>query len=76
MPAPLKASHQGGVLGKFDIDVNQLWVEERVANGDIAIHKIGRETNIADNLTKHVERARIEWHTDRTYQAIRRIDMH
>ena len=35
------------------IEVNQLWLQQRVANGDVAIEKCKTDENIADLLTKH-----------------------
>merc|ERR1712143_22283 len=48
------ASRRG--LGKVrHIEVNQLWVQEKVSNGEITIIKVGTKDNLADALTKHVE---------------------
>jgi len=42
-------------LGKVrHIEVNQLWIQDRVAKGDIEIRKVNGKENIADILTKHV----------------------
>ena len=43
-------------LGKVrHIEVNQLWLQDRVATGEIEIMKVKGEVNLADALTKHVE---------------------
>ena len=43
-------------LGKVrHIEVNQLWLQDRVAVGEIEIVKVKGENNLADALTKHVE---------------------
>ena len=48
------ASRRG--LGKVrHIEVNQLWVQEKVSTGEITTRKIGTKDNLADALTKHVE---------------------
>ena len=44
------------------IEVNQLWVQERVAKGELEIRKVGTEENIADILTKHIDRETLEKH--------------
>ena len=44
-----------GGLGKVrHIEVNQLWVQEAVAMGRIALDKVGTQDNLADVLTKHL----------------------
>ena len=58
-------------LGKVrHIEVNQLWVQDRVANGDIEIVKITGKENIADILTKHVNSEDIRVHLHKTKQTI------
>ena len=48
------ASRKG--LGKVrHIEVNQLWIQDKVGSGDIEIHKIPGSINPADALTKYVE---------------------
>ena len=37
------------------IEVNQLWLQDKVLSGDIEVTKIGTGDNLADALTKHVE---------------------
>ena len=54
------ASRKG--LGKVrHIEVNQLWLQEKVNKGDLEIEKIAGEDNLADILTKHVEGSKREW---------------
>ena len=63
------ASRRG--LGKVrHIEVNQLWVQEKVAEGAIELHKIQGETNLADSLIKHVGREIIDMHMGGTNQVI------
>ena len=58
-------------LGKVrHIEVNKLWIQDRVANGDISIHKINGKENIADILTKHVNAEDIRVHMHQTNQTI------
>ncbi len=42
------------------IEVRDLWVQDRVAKGDLQIKKVKCEENVADCLTKHVERAKTD----------------
>ena len=37
------------------IEVNQLWLQDRVLKGSVELVKIGTGHNLADALTKHVE---------------------
>ena len=63
------ASRRG--LGKVrHIEVNQLWVQEKVAEGAIELHKIQGDKNLADSLTKHVGREIIDMHMEGTHQVI------
>ena len=63
------ASRRG--LGKVrHIAVNQLWIQDRIARGDLTIEKVNGKENIADILTKHVNAEDIRVHLHRTGQAI------
>ena len=44
------------------IEVTQLWLQEKVLNGKIALSKVGTEENLADALTKGVDAATIAIH--------------
>ena len=44
------------------IEVNQLWVQEKVATGKIRITKVSTESNLADALTKPVNAETIATH--------------
>ena len=58
-------------LGKArHMEVAQLWVQEKVSNGRIAIMKVKGENNIADVLTKHVDQDNIDRHLTGTRQRI------
>ena len=62
-------------IGKIrHIEVNQLWLQEKVYNGDIIVEKVGTDENLADALTKpltsqgvlkHVEGLRYDMRQDR-----------
>ena len=41
------------------IEVRELWVQDRVAKGELQIFKGNGEFNVTDVLTKHVERHKI-----------------
>ena len=45
------------------IEVSQLWVQDRVARGDIELVKVGTEENIADAMTKYLDRIVLDKHT-------------
>ena len=63
------ASRRG--LGKVrHVEVNQLWVQEKVADGSIELSKVGGDVNIADSLTKHVGREILERHMKETNQSV------
>ena len=49
------------------IAVNQLWIQDRIAKGDLTISKVNGKENLADILTKHVnsEDIRVHLHTTR-----------
>ena len=58
-------------LGKVrHMEVSQLWVQEKVSSGRIAIVKVKGENNIADALTKHVDQDNIGRHLIGTRQRI------
>ena len=65
------ASRKG--LGKVrHIEVNQVWVQDRVARGDLTIEKVNGKENVADNLTRHVNAEDISVHMHKTNQEIAR----
>ena len=58
-------------LGKVrHIKVKELWVQDRVARGDLVIEKVNGKDNVADNLIKHVNAEDIQAHMRRTGQVI------
>ena len=44
------------------IEVWELWAQDRVAKGEREIKKVQGEENVADGLTKHVERAKMDYY--------------
>ena len=53
------ASRRGA--GKIrHLDTRDLWIQERVARGDIMIEKVRGEDNFADGLTKHVDKQKMD----------------
>ena len=60
-------------LGKVrHIELNELWLQEQVARGRIAIRKIRGEDNFSDSLTKHSNQDRIKQTMDGAHQRIAR----
>ena len=50
-------------LGKIrHLEVSQLWLQDKVATGEICIQKVDGTANKADALTKHVTREEMERH--------------
>ena len=55
------ASRRG--LGRIrHIDVDELWVQDKVAQGVIKPQKVKGPENLADTLTKHVTQSELEYH--------------
>ena len=44
------------------VEVNQLWLQEKVQKGIIDIVKVGTKDNLADLLTKHQDSSSIDSH--------------
>ena len=56
------ASRRG--LGKVrHIEVSQLWLQQRVANGGLSVQKVDGISNVADALTKHLGKGPLSSHT-------------
>ena len=50
-------------LGKIrHLATSDLWIQERLRNGDFVLEKVAGSNNIADALTKHVDRTNQERH--------------
>ena len=57
-------------LGKVrHVEVNQLWVQEKVGSGEIELRKIEGPENLADALTKHLDGDSIAKHMRGTGQS-------
>ena len=53
----------GSGLGKLrHMNTNQVWVQEKVRRGEVEIQKVGTWENIADTLTKYVNKDTIGKH--------------
>ena len=64
------ASRKG--LGKArHIEVNQLWIQEKVSDGVLELKKVKGTENIADALTKYLDKEGISKHMIATRQEIR-----
>ena len=60
-------------LGKVrHIEVNQLWLQEKVYKGEIVLKKVGTLENIADALTKAVNAETLRYHVENTAAECRR----
>ena len=44
------------------IEVRELWVQERAAKAELKIVKVRGEDNVADGLTKHVDKQKMDQH--------------
>ena len=63
------ASRKG--LGKVrHVEVNQLWVQDKVGSGEVELRKVDGCNNIADALTKFVDGAGISAHLGSTGQSV------
>ena len=56
-------------LGRIrQIDVSQLWIQDKVACGELSVTNIGTGENISDALTKHVNSSDMKWRMEKSYQ--------
>ena len=63
-------------LGKVrHIEVNQLWLQEKVTGGKITVTKVGTQENLADAMTKAIDSESIQKHLIRI-NAETRSDRH
>ena len=59
-------------LGKVrHIEVNQLWLQDKVNNKEVEVRKVRGEDNLADALTKHVDQSSTGRHMKGTGQAFK-----
>ena len=54
-----------GVAKVKHMQTRFLWIQERVANGDITIHHVGTKLNPADPFTKPLTRPELDAHMNR-----------
>ena len=60
-------------LGKVrHIEVNQLWLQDKVYKGEITLKKIGTDENLADALTKPVSAEILSYHVEKSGAEVRR----
>ncbi len=58
-------------MGKVrHIEVNQLWLQQKVSEGIVKVDKIGAEENFADHLTKYLNADGIQFRYTGTSQWI------
>ena len=57
------------------LDVRELWIQERVARGDLSVRKVHGPDNLADLLTKHVPRSVLDKHLENCRE-FRRLGRH
>ena len=50
------------------IEVAQLWIQEKLAQGKLNLIKVPRQINIADACTKHVPNDILQYHCEHTMQ--------
>ena len=60
--AALGIALRRGVGKARHIEVRQLWLQDRVAHGDIEVVKVKGEENPADALTNHSDSSKLEAH--------------
>ena len=52
-------ANRRGLVKVRHIELSELWVQDQVARGQIAVYKIGGPENSSDSLTKHSSGERI-----------------
>jgi len=56
-------------LGKVrQLEVTQLWLQDKVAKGEIDLVKVHTSVNLADALTKYVDTAKLQYHMSQVKQ--------
>ena len=63
--AALGIAQRRGVGKVRHVEVHQLWLQDRVARGDIKVRKIEGKKNPADAVTKYVDGVKLKEHCDR-----------
>ena len=57
------------------IEVRELWVQDRVSKGELKINKVKGKNNVADGLTKHVDRNKMDYYME-VCGFVRRVGRH
>ena len=60
--AAIGICRRSGIGRVRHLATGQLWVQERIRVGEVALFKVPGGANSADMLTKHVARALADWH--------------
>ena len=64
------ASRRG--LGKLKhVDIKELWIQEKVASGDLKITKVLGTVNLADALTTYCDQHVVNYHLEHTDQQVK-----
>ena len=58
--ATVSISSRRGAGRVRHVEVRELWAQEKVRRGELSIIKVKGEDNVADGLTKHVDRSKLE----------------
>ncbi len=58
--AARSVSSRSGAGRVRHVEVREMWIQEKVRRGDLSIIKVKGEDNVADGLTKHVDRSKLE----------------
>ena len=65
-------SNRKGLGRQRHIEVNQLWLQDKVYKGEITLNKVKTDENIADALAKAVGAAVLGYHVDKSNAECRR----
>ena len=60
--AAIGIARRRGVGKVRHIEVNQLWIQDRVFRGDLKLTKVPGQSNLADGLTKYISSDQIKSH--------------
>ena len=63
--AALGISKRRGIGKVRHIELNQLWLQEKVSGGDIEVKKVKGTENIADALTTYLDQEGLRWHNEK-----------
>ena len=63
--AVLGIAQRRGVGKVRHVEVHQLWLQDRVSQGDLKVRKIDGTKNPADAVTKHLDGVKLREHCDK-----------